>query len=195
MLGHKLNDYGLNKPNTQYKRKWNNKLNIFVEMSQNPYSKKYWKFYTYPISAFFKSIKYMFERAFYGYCDYDLCNLDLYYCRLIAASIHKFAKDTNSWNDQEYEEFKDWVEEIYNTAGKLDYALSEADDENEFWESYREQVLNKVIMDRHGITYPPNCEELQEQYHKRNAELTQEREDAMREAFEWITAHMHDLWN
>ena len=196
MLGHKLNDYGLNEPNTQYKRKWNNKLNLFIDLMHNPLCGKYKikGFFTYTIPGFFKVWRYVFDRAVYGYCDWDLWDLDLYYRRLIAASLHQFAKHTNSWNDQEYEEIEDWVEEICDTAGRLDYSLSECDDENEFWEPYCDQVLNKIKMDRNGIVFPDDDRSLFDQYHKRNVEISQEHDKTMHEAFNWIMAHMHDLW-
>ena len=67
-----------------------NDLNVFKykTYSRNPIKN---------IRNFFQKIKYIYQRASKGYCDWDLYDLDNFYLNLLSKSIKEFADKTKKY--------------------------------------------------------------------------------------------------
>lgn len=61
--------------------------------------------------AFFRNIKYAWQRVTKGYCDYDVWDLEDFYTKLFINSLGDFVKDLHSL-PPDFEEEEDWIERI-----------------------------------------------------------------------------------
>ena len=88
------------------------------------------------IAQFFRSVKYIYQRARYGYCDNDVFNMDQYLSALIGDMLNELAEITYGYPvlvkngeivDQGEEGLDNWKESLrklaihfYNTLGDYD---------------------------------------------------------------------------
>lgn len=61
--------------------------------------------------TFFRNIKYAWQRATKGYCDYDVWDLEDFYTKLFINSLGDYVKDLHSL-PLDFEEEENWIEYI-----------------------------------------------------------------------------------
>ena len=108
-----------------------NKLNIFTGGYMPWYPRNWWK----NICYFFRTIKWGWQRAIRGYSDYDTWDLDVYYSRMMIASLSQFRAETRG-----YPGYMDSIEEWYAILDKIIFLLKQAN-EDEPLEEKNETVI------------------------------------------------------
>ena len=153
-----------------------NKLNIFTGGYMPWYPRNWWE----NICYFFRTIKWGWQRAIRGYSDYDTWDLDVYYSRMMIASLSQFRKETKG-----YPGYMNDIEEQYAILDKIIFLLKQANEDepleekNDLAEWYEEYLERKpftltVVGKVGGITQRQDDEETQSklmQYYKREEEL------------------------
>ncbi len=73
--------------------------------------------YCKPIQ-FFRNIKYAFQRAKYGFCEYDTFELSEFYRMLISQSLKYFAENTHGYPVELSE--NEWYDTLYRMANYIE---------------------------------------------------------------------------
>ena len=155
------------------------------------------------IKHFFRAIKWGWQRATKGYSDYDTWNLDVYYSRIMIASLSQFRAETMG-----YPGYMDSIDEWYEILDKIIFLLKQANEDepleekNELAEWYEEYLETKNFsMTKVDKVYrydlAPENEEIakkRSQYFKREEELCQIRAQKRKEAFELLAEYFGHLW-
>lgn len=155
------------------------------------------------IRYFFRTIKWAWQRATKGYSDYDTFDLDVYYSRLMIASLSQFREDTCG-----YPGYMDSIEEWYAILDKIIFLLKQANEDepleekNELTEWYEEHLetrpLSFVEVKKGVRKYVDNDDEETKakvmQYYKREEELYEIRKQKRKEAFELLAEYFGHLW-
>lgn len=163
-----------------------NELNIFTGGYMPWYPRNWFD----NIKYFFRTIKWGWQRATKGYSDYDTWDLDVYYSRMMIASLSQFRAETKGYpvcmND-----IKEW----YAILDKIIFLLKQANEDepleekNELAEWYEEYME----------TCDPSSEPSEEnwnkrkQYCKREKELYEIRTQKRKEAFELLAEYFGHL--
>lgn len=177
----------------------NNELNIFKGDYMPWYPRNWWN----NIRHFFYTIKWGWQRATKGYSDYDIFDLDIYYSRLMIASLSQFRAETGG-----YPGYMDSIEEWYAILDKIIFLLKQANEDepleekNELAEWYEEYLDTKsfamTVVDKvGGITQRQDDEETGakiKQYYKREGELYNIRTQKRKEAFDLMAEYFGHLW-
>ncbi len=176
-----------------------NELNIFKGGYMPWYPYNWWS----NIRYFFRTIKWGWQRATKGYSDYDTFDLDIYYSRLMIASLSQFRAET-----QGYPGYMDSIEEWYAILDKIIFLLKQANEDepleekNELAEWYEEYLETRPLtltkVENDARIYVTNNDEETEtkikQYHKREEELYQIRVQKRKEAFDLMAKYFGHLW-
>ena len=176
-----------------------NELNIFTNGYSPWYPCNWWS----NIRHFFRTIKWGWQRATKGYSDYDIWDLDVYYNKLMIASLSQFRAETMG-----YPGYMDSIEEWYAILDKIIFLLKQANEDepleekNELAEWYEKYLDTKDFsMTKVGKVYrydlAPENEEIAEkrsQYFKREEELYQIRGQKRKEAFDLMAEYFGHLW-
>lgn len=107
-----------------------NKLSIW---KHKEYSK--WYRIDQKISLFFRKLKWMFQRAKYGYCDKDLWSLDYTLGNYIASSVNELANRTHGYPFNTTVE--EWDEILRTIARNFYLGINE-----DCWNNYYENMLD-----------------------------------------------------
>lgn len=178
-----------------------NELNIFTGGYMPWYPRNWWS----NIRYFFRTIKWGWQRATKGYSDYDTFDLDIYYSRLMIASLSQFRAETRG-----YPGYMDDIEEWYAILDKIIFLLKQANEDeqleekNELEEWYDEYLETKpftMTEVANGKATRISLAELDEetkekrsQYFKREDELYEIRKQKRKEAFELLAEYFGHLW-
>lgn len=157
------------------------------------------------ICYFFRTIKLGWQRAIRGYSDYDTWDLDMYYSRLMIASLSQFRKETKG-----YPGYMNDIEEWYAILDKIIFLLKQANEDepleekNDLEEWYDEYLktdhLNMAeVADGKAMRISLNevdeeTETKIKQYYKREEELYNIRTQKRKEAFELLAEYLGHLW-
>lgn len=87
------------------------------------------------IAFFFRKIKWMFQRAKYGYCDRDVWNLDYTIGNYLASTLNKLANTTHGHPTDVTE--KEWDDILKNMAYNFYVGTNE-----DFWEDPYSKLLS-----------------------------------------------------
>ena len=72
------------------------------------------------IKYWFRSFKYAYQRAKYGFCESDLWDLDAYLCELIPTMLRNFTKDLHGapheYFDPENNSDQLWIDKVHEVA-------------------------------------------------------------------------------
>ena len=176
-----------------------NELNLFTNGYMPWYPRNWWS----NIKYFFRAIKWGWQRAIRGYSDYDTWDLDIYYSRMMIASLSQFRAETMG-----YPGYMENIEEWYEILDKIILLLKQSNEDepleekNELAEWYEEYVMTKpfnlTVVDKVGqITQRKEDEETKakiQKYYKREEELYEIRKQKLKEAFELMAEYFGHLW-
>ena len=178
-----------------------NELNIFTNGYMPWYPRNWWS----NIRYFFRTIKWGWQRATRGYSDYDTWDLDIFYSRMMIASLSQFRAETRG-----YPGYMESVEEWYTILDKIIFLLKQANEDepleekNELAEWYEEyldtkpltmtEVADRKAMRISSIEEDEETERKRKQYFDREGELYQIRTQKRKEAFELLAEYFGHLW-
>lgn len=141
------------------------------------------------IGFFFRAIGQMFQRAKNGYCDWDIIDCGPNIIDRTINMLIEFRNTTNSWPDMEYNSYEDWIAEIDEIIGKLDFARQEPDEFNTCLEDF------KMVLE---IPYSERTEDdkaVVDAFFEENATICEIQQQSAESAFAWIGKHAKDLWS
>lgn len=159
-----------------------NKLNVFG------YGYYSWRAPFSSIGAFFRNIKYAYQRATRGFCDYDAWDLDYYYTELIAASISYMRKNLHSYpHNMTLKEWEDILFEIQEHFEK-------ANDANSFYENPYRELFFEIL--KTGSSLEGDNEKLiRENYYKIEEKNRELRAKELQEGLAMLLKYFRDLWD
>ena len=165
-----------------------------------------WGLWKYPanwpgnIKHIFRCIKWSFQRIVRGYCDFDVWDLDSYYCDLIHNSLLEL-RDTTHGFPYDLDE-KTWSAWLTETADCF-YKGNEGN--NAFTNPYEEE-MSKLHEKWTSEEMPDGCVRLKTNYTPEDEQISQlyfdvEKENAMKRklsinhGLQRLAARWHDLWD
>lgn len=157
-----------------------NKLNIW---KHKEYSR--WYRIDQKIGLFFRKIKWMWQRAKYGYCDMDLWSLDYTLGNYIASSVNEFANRTHSYSYDTTEE--EWDGILRSIA--RDFYLATNEDE---WSNPYDDMLE------YGDFYnslPDDKKEYWDKWFQVEEENTRSMDIRRQEGFKLLQKWFTHLWD
>jgi hypothetical protein len=157
-----------------------NNLNIWEE-------KGYYRWYRIDqrVAFFFRKIKWMFQRAKYGYCDKDLWSLDYTLGNYIASSVNELANRTHGYPFNTTE--NEW-DDILRTIAKNFYLATNEEE----WVNPYEDMLE------YGTWYknlPDDKKEYWDKWFKVEFEHDLLRENRRQEGFQLLSKWFTHLWD
>lgn len=162
-------------------------MNIFKNYC---YAKRYYIFHPWEfVSQTFRNIKFAWQRATKGYCDYDCWNIDHYLLDLLPELFDNFRRNLHghpvSFTEEEWDNFllKEIIEPLRNAQEEQKVEI------NEFEEKVNDYFKDKPLTDM-------NCpQELWNNYMTRENEITNWRDKQMRRGFVAIITEFWNLWD
>lgn len=162
-------------------------MNIFKNYC---YAKRYYIFHPWKfVSQTFRNIKFAWQRATKGYCDYDYWNIDYYLLKLLPELFDDFRKNLHghpcSFTEEEWDNFllKEVIEPLRNAQEEQEVEINEF--ETEIFNYFKDGSLT-------DMNYPP---ELWNKYMAREKEIDDWRDKQMRKAFASIIMNFWNLWD
>lgn len=168
----------------------NLRLNVF-EYGIDNWKPRQW---FHNIRQFFRNIRFAWQRATKGYCDWDTWDLDTFYTNLLIDSLQKFRKEANG-HPMYLQSIEAWHEILDEIILLLKQYAEEApiEEENEYETAYYEYLKKSNLSDL--VTQRSEEEKtLSVNYYKREAELSEIRDAKRKRAFELISLHFNNLW-
>lgn len=159
--------------------------------SEGDYQLNVWKFLNdgnifRRIGGFFNKVKYAKDRVRKGFCDYDLCDLDIFFVDLIIRALEEHKESALGYPDSKYPTFEDWMNAIDEGIGhfkKYKYLLD--DNNNVYYLGYI-QAIEDGNADRKVI---------RDKFDAENQKMYEEAENELRLGFEFLTENLiHLCW-
>lgn len=159
--------------------------------SEGDYQLNVWKFLNdgnifRRIGGFFNKVKYAKDRTRKGFCDYDLCDLDIFFVDLIIRVLEEHKESAIGYPDSKYPTFEDWMNAIDEGIGhfkKYKYLLD--DDNNMYYLGYI-QAIEDGNADRKVI---------RDKFDAESQKMYEEAENELRLGFEFLAENLiHLCW-
>lgn len=152
------------------------------------------------IRWFFKSFKYAHQRIRRGYSDYDLWDIGDYLTGLAAQSLEDFMHMVQSYpiNYEQYNLSEDsdegwgrWKDEISACSARFFLSLECLEDFN----YHIPDMPGAIEFIDSQVKHTGATEEQVRAWHDECMKIIENRQEACREAMEWLTKHIMELWN
>lgn len=141
-----------------------------------------------------------------GIAPVDLWSFDTHLENIIPYSLRWLAANSHGWpQSEEFPEFKDWANYLYNLADKWDYAFkdwTEYSKENEYYEEYQTimEKCHKHEQNEDGLYHSwieetPEYIIIREKYRARDEQIIQKYKDLQHECFVSIEHIWYSLWD
>ena len=149
--------------------------------------KEYTKWYRLDkrIAFFFRKIKWMFQRAKYGYCDRDLWELDYTLGNYLASALNKLADITHGHPHEVTE--KEWDNILKNMAYNFYVGVNE-----DFWEDPYSKLLS---YERNFDELEEGQQELWRKWFEKQADTHELMVKHRHEGFESLEQWYEHLWD
>ena len=162
-------------------------MNIFKNYC---YTKRYYIFHPWEfVSQTFRNIKFAWQRATKGYCDYDCWSIDHYLLDLLPELFDNFRRNLHghpaSFTEEEWDNFllKEIIEPLRNAQEEQEVEINEF--ETEVYNHFNDKSFTDM-----------NCpQELWDKYMKREKEIDDWRDKQMRRAFTSIIMNFWSFWD
>jgi len=159
-----------------------NKLNIWKISSYA----RWWRI-DLKIGMFFRKIKWSYQRAIRGYCDYDLYNFDYTLGNYIAGALSTFRKKTHGYPIGMTEEKWDII------LSQISYDFYLATNEEEWFNPYEEEYYK--ALEEYGLEANKNKPEVADKFYKREDRNLTMRTVRKQDGFKLLEEHFFDLWD
>lgn len=77
------------------------------------------------LRVFFRRFKYAYQRAKYGFCDYDIYDVGDYSYELLIQSLKKYLKDNDQSYPTAFESAEEWEKVVADMIEKLEVGRNE----------------------------------------------------------------------
>lgn len=148
------------------------KLNVFTYgyLSMRPCN------WFHNFKQFFRNLKYAYQRATSGFCDYDTWNLDIYYLDLIIESLEKYKNNLHGCPTEFYEE--------------------DTENPSEAWENYLEDIIDNLKKsDENYYNNPYDSWENFENWKKEEIRIRNSREVHFNKGMHMLMDVFDELWD
>lgn len=153
-----------------------------------------WKWTTW--RGFWRNIKQWFDnrraakqRATRGYCGGDIWNCGNTICQKMAHMLTHYRNHCNSWPDRYFSTFKEWIEYIDKIIDLLEFAETDPDELNDYWEPYRE-AIHSGVPNNDSDEY----KKLLENYWNESKAIFEGQKGARKKALAMFAEYADDIW-
>lgn len=161
-------------------------------MTLNVFKLGYTKGFFYNIHHFFRTIKWAWQRATKGYCDWDRWDLDYFYKKLFTNSLKEFANKTQSAPDDYFDERNDslepWKEHVNKMAQCFELSIEES------WTNPYEEAYMKILKNP-DLEKTKTGQMTRNKYWEYERKLYQVMEDKFQEGIKMLEKDHKDLWD
>ena len=138
------------------------------------------------IGGFFNKVKYARDRARKGFCDYDLCDLDIFFVDLIIRALEEHKEFALGYPDSKYSTFEDWMNAIDEGIGHFKNYKYLLDDNNNMYYLGYMRAIGDGNVDRKII---------RDKFHAESQKMYEEAKNELRLGFEFLTENLiHLCW-
>lgn len=142
------------------------------------------------IRLFFQRIKWAWQRAIKGYCDFDIYDLDTYHTNMMIKALYEFADKTQSYpEDTSYE---DWVRIICEIANYFKESIE--DDGFDDPEYQKVEELTRQYEEDDDPTILAELEAARKEWMDVMLNNMRYREDMKNRAFDLLKEYYWHLW-
>ncbi len=159
--------------------------------SEGDYQLNIWKFPDYGnifqrIDGLFYRMKCARDRARKGFCDYDLCDLDIFFVDLIIRALEEHKEFALGYPDSKYSTFEDWMNAIDEGIGHFKNYKYLLDDNNNMYYLGYMRAIEDGNVDRKII---------RDKFHAESQKMYEEAKNELRLGFEFLTENLiHLCW-
>jgi len=189
----------LNKKNKHSNMNSDTYLNLF----SNPY-KHYCLLSKQRVSYFFRSIKYSFQRARYGWCESDTYDIFSWFQCVLPSMLREYAENLNGFPDvlqeikgeTEKETFENWKNYLKEIAYHIDNSNDDkCPEKNEYIESFINNFKMKKL-DNLAYRFETIDEEISKKYSDREKEIQDYKSNEINKALDMLKAPVFfNLWD
>lgn len=151
---------------------------------------------------FLRNLKFVWQRAKNGYCDWDLWDLDYFYTNLFIKSLWEFQENLHGAPDElfdkENDSIKPWqnyikemVEHFYNSLEENEVQKNEFDEEFHAYPLHFEDVEGK----NYGRLVDTTPKDIKDKWFARDLEIAQWRTNELDKALDMLKEHYQSLWD
>ena len=175
-------------------------LNVLKDFPYRPryYITHLWKWFR----ECWINLKNAWMRATKGYCYTDLWNMDDWFLEVLPRMLRQLAKDHQAYPGQPpFETPEKWERWLIEMAENLEYVASDPDEENEYSQAFMDAMDNchKIRSETNSITYTYELdaagEELKDKYFKREKELSDTRQEVLKDTMAELGQYLRNLWD
>jgi hypothetical protein len=155
-----------------------------------PWKWNTWHGFWHNIAQFFDNLSAAWQRATKGYCAGDLWNFDTYLADYLVNTLTAFRNTTQSWNDNEFDSFEEYIDYIDDIIDELEYARQDPDDINPYYADWME-------ISQHNIPYAEWTEEdraIMMKYNEEERRIYLTQKAAMQRALIKLSEHIDTMW-
>ena len=154
------------------------KLNVF-KLAR--YGFPWWR-----IDRYVVALRYAWQRATKGYCDYDLWDLKPYFSHLFIAALGEMVPEDESVFKEEYADGqRAWYQNLREICQNFENGLLESDEE---MDELRQKLLQEVYTEKER-------QELVKLFAKKMEEFYEWRKQEIKSGFDKFADVFDDLWN
>lgn len=166
--------------------KYRNELNVFTT-GYMPW--KYPANWFRNVKLFFRQIKWAWQRATRGYCDWDVWDLEAFYLPLMRDSINKLAEVSHGYpatNDWTYDS---WTAYLKTLADALNDCMADSAELNQYWSDFDKMLTNEQEYSDEEKATLRRC------YYDRERQIADEQQDLLEHTFQKIAKHLKTMWD
>ena len=157
---------------------------------------KYPKNWLKNFGQFFRGFKWAYQRAIYGFCDFDLWSLDRFYLRLFNETLKEFQIGLHGAPQEFYDEENDsvqpWIDYLEEMRVHFYNALEENNaQENEYWS----ELFEKELKNNPPWFNNQNRSELEEKWFKREMDIEVWRDEEFHKGWKMMEKVFFNLWD
>jgi hypothetical protein len=171
-------------PNTP--RTCRNNCSVFTY----PWKWNTWTGFWRNIAQFFDNLSAAWQRATKGHCTGDLWNYDVFLADYLVNTLTAFRNTTQSWNDNEFDSFEEYIDYIDDIIDELEYARQDPDNINPYYADWME-------ISQRNIPYAEWTEEdkaIIRKYNEEERHIYLAQKAAMQRALAKLSEHIDTMW-
>ena len=127
-----IQEININTENELPKRKLPEDFDMNVSVFKCPWSWGSWHGFWRNIKWFFRAWKPAWHRATKGYCRMDTWNVEYTLTVYLIKVLTEFRNYTDSWPDQYFPEFEDWIAAIDECIDRLIFSMRDVNTREEY---------------------------------------------------------------
>ena len=127
-----IQEFDIDRVNELPKRKLPKDVDMNVSVFRSGWSWRHWRGFWENIKWFFRAWRPAWHRATKGYCRMDTWNVDYSLTCYLIKVLTEFRNCTNSWPDQYFTTFEEWIGAIDECIDRLIFSMRDVDTQEEY---------------------------------------------------------------